>query len=104
MLKEIKQLYLSIEQEEEEELDYNKSHTDVIVIMENGEKFAASFFSYRNIEVLKAENEANEEFLKGLFFWAPNMLLIEDCKRQTVEMVVQYLLEEGDFENVFKKI
>lgn len=104
MQAEIKQIYISLEVGCQEPQQYQTDNTDLIVVFRNGKKFGASFFTYKNISVLQRQHHRSEEFFWGKFFWAPNMLLIEDCARETVEEVVVYLIEEGDFEKVFKEI
>ena len=103
-LVQIEDLYLSIEKESNDGFDASNENTDVIVVLDNGQKYIASFFTYSNISKLKLEHKKTGEYLSGKYFRVDNMVLIENCSKENIEEVVQYLIDEGDFEYVFRKI
>ncbi len=39
--------------------------------------------------------------LKGRYFWATDMILVDQLSRERVEEVVSHLISEGEFENAF---
>lgn len=86
--------------EKQEQIDY----LDVIVELENDHKYVASFFTFDYVNRLCYESKGNGEFLNGQFFWAKNMLLIQECSSVKIQEVVEFLMEEGDFFDVFRKI
>ncbi len=100
----IDKIYLSVEKDTSTTLQYDLENTDVIVVMENGEKFIAAFFAYKNIELLRRQYDENGEFLKGKYFWAKNMVLIDSCSKESILEVIKHLIEEGNFKDVFEKI
>jgi len=100
----IKYIFLSGLTNQEDDAIIADGITDVIVSFENGEKYAASFFSYKAITKLNAEHEASGEFLNGKYFWSDNMLLIKECNRPIISEVIDALIDEGDFNIVFKKL
>lgn len=100
----IQQLFLMIAEQESTQIDYTDCNTDVIVFMENGAKYVASFFSYKNIEKLRKVHQKTGAHLSGKYFQANNLVLIDNCSKSNVTKVVQYLIEEGDFQMIFKKI
>lgn len=102
----IKDLYLSLEKQTKANLSFDPSieNTDVIVVLESDEKYIASFFSYKNIEKLKREHQISGEYLAGKFFRVDHMVLVEHCSKDYIQEVVNYLIEEGDFFNTFRKI
>lgn len=100
----IAKVFLTSEFQPETQLDYNNSNTDVIVQMDSGEKYIASFLTYENLESLRKENLGSGLFLKGKYFWTQNMLMIDNCSKESIQTVVNYLLDNGDFTEVFKKI
>lgn len=88
-------------------------NTDVIVVAteedeENKEdkdvKYVASFFTYANIFELQAQHMKTGAYLHGKYFFSKNMVLIDECSRENVLKVVEDLLEEGDFWDVFRRV
>lgn len=100
----ISAIYLSLEQNGDESYDCTNENTDVIVALENGEKYIATFFSYDNIASLRTRHKLDGSFLDGKYFWMKSMVLIDDCCRKSIERVVLHLIDEGDFREVFLKI
>ena len=76
--------------------------TDVIVLSENGSKYVASFFTYDNVEEQRRQNNHNGEYMDGLYFWDKNMVIVEECSLPTIRKVVQYMIDEGEFQEAFK--
>lgn len=101
---EIKKIYLTIEIPVTNGFDISNENTDVIVLMENGKKYIASFFTYDNIEKLKKEHQRSGEYLSGKYFRADNMVLIDQCSKEAVREVVEHMIDEGDFYIAFKRI
>lgn len=101
---EIEDLFLSIEKETSETFDATNENTDVIVRLSDGQQYIASFFTYDNIHKLSAEHQKSKEFLSGKYFWIDNMMLVENCSKKNIREVVEYLIDEGDFKYVFRKI
>ena len=104
MRESIERITLSGLPEVESGLEDAPGSTDVIVSLKNGERYVASFFSYDAIEKLREKHRYTGDFLSGKYFWFNHMLLIENCTKPLVEEVVSYLLDEGDFYGLFKKL
>jgi len=98
----MKEIWIEAE-EWSSDYDIFDENTDVIVKLEDETKWVASFFTYKNILSLKNKNEATSECLNGKYFWASDMLLIEEISRETITKVVTQLLTNGEFWRVFKK-
>ncbi len=106
----IKALYLSAYPEGSE--DVKNFNTDVIVLVEEEEeegdkrtvKYVASFFTYANLFELQSQNIKTGECLNGKYFYAKNMVLIDECSMENVKTVVQHLVEEGEFREAFRRI
>lgn len=79
-------------------------NTDVFVELENGSNWVATFFTYANITSLTQKNRATGECSSGQYFWASDMILVDEISRERIEEIVAYLLEEEEFEFVFKQI
>jgi hypothetical protein len=84
--------------------DPEDSNTDVIVTRDDGSRWIASFFTYKNIQTLTEKNQATGENLAGAYFWSSDMLLIDKTYRQRIEAVIRDLIDSGAFESVFRHI
>ena len=104
MTNKISHVFLSAEYDLENPVGPDKGYTDVIVVLENGEKHVASFFSFQSVGLLRRQHQESGAFLSGKYFWAAGMVLIEDCSRASIEEVIRELMEEGDFWEVFRRI
>jgi hypothetical protein len=96
--------YIRIEAEqwapgEWEPMDCN---SDVIVSFEKGAEWVATFFTYQNISKLAKQNQSTGECLNGKYFWATDMILVDELTRERVEQVVLHLIAVGEFESVFR--
>lgn len=113
MCLKIKNLYLSAELKRDSMDDVNNFNTDVIVLVEeddeNGSrkknvKYIASFFTYANIFELQSHHIKTGEYLNGKYFYSKNMVLIDNCSIESIQAVVNHLMEEGEFREAFKRL
>ncbi len=106
MYDKVKKIHLSIDKqlEYQDEIDYHDTYTDVIVELINQEKYIASFFTYKNLEAQVRQHKETGAFMQGKYFWVNKMLFIENIELETIELVIEDLIEEGNFELVFKRI
>ncbi|GEM_PF-6065513 len=81
-----------------------KGLADILVYLDNDEQYISSFLTYAGIKEIAIKHQKNGAFLHGSYFWAKHLILVKDSNLETIEKVVQDLLEEGDFRAVFKKI
>lgn len=90
---EVKHIYCSAPPGEE------SAPADVVVTMTNGDRYAASFIPYACIAGLlkpKADGSA--------YFWGKHLVLVPDCKQETVEGVVKAMVEEGELGEGFERV
>ncbi len=100
----IKEIYIAAENWAEGEWDYQNDNTDVIVTTNENKRYIATFFTYQNIESLRKKNNETGECFDGKYFWASDMILIDKCSRNNIEKVIQYLINEGEFYQIFNEI
>lgn len=108
----IREIYLSAEPNGALGDDAENFNTDVIVQVQEDEeeggprrvKYVATFFTYDNIIKLRSQYAKSGECLNGKYFYAQNMVLIDDCSIENVKAVVYHLMEEGEFWEVFRRI
>jgi hypothetical protein len=77
--------------------------TDVIVTLHDGSRYVATFFTYESIRRITHKNQATSECLAGKYFWASDMILIDKLDRESIEVVIQDLLQSGDFYSSFSR-
>ena len=82
----------------------SNDNTDVVVKLEDGKKYWATFFTYQNIEFLTKKNREYGENLSGKYFWSRNMILIDEINRNLIEEVVEEMLNESCFDSAFEEI
>jgi hypothetical protein len=97
---------LWIEAEEWDPSEWNPAdaNTDVIVTFVDGSRWVATFLSYANIRHLTEKNRRTGECLGGAYFWASDMILIDEVSRSRIEEVVKHLIQEGEFEPPFTRL
>jgi hypothetical protein len=101
---DIKSIQLTSQNSDNENFNPKRGNTDVIVSLEDGRKYIASFFAYNNIDDLRLEHQHNGDFLHGSYFWAKNMVLVEECSPKVIHPVVKNIIEEGEFNDIFRKL
>ena len=84
--------------------DIFDGNEDIFVKFSNGDEYVATFFTYKNIETLRQKNRKTGEELSGKYFWASDMILIDNLSLETIKEVIDDLLKNDDFIFVFNKI
>ena len=77
---------------------------DIDVIMEDGEIYTATAFTFENITYLSKKNANTGECLNGRYFWSKNMLLVSKIERQEIELLIDHLIQEGEFLSIFENL
>lgn len=78
-------------------------NTDVWVRFDDGTEWVATFFTYQNILTLARKNQQTGECLHGRYFWAIDMVLVDEVSRARIEEVVAHLVESGELRDIFRK-
>lgn len=104
MKQSVCQIWIEAEEWAEGEWNIDDDNSDVIVTFENGERWIATFFTYKNITKLKERHRTTGECLDGNYFWASDMILIDELTRDKIERVVKELIEIEDFMRAFSAI
>ncbi|VYT90689.1 hypothetical protein [Metakosakonia massiliensis] len=79
-------------------------NVDVEVLLDNGDKYTATFFTLTNIHYLFENNKKTGECHNGLYFWAANMILVKSLSEGIIKEVIYDLLKTGEFFSSFLKI
>ncbi len=83
---------------------YIDDNSDVIVTFTDETKFVATFFTYENILALRNKNRMTGECLNGKYFWASDMIIIDQIDRIEIIKVINDLISEEIFDRIFRKI
>ena len=86
------------------ELDEYNDNVDVEVIMKNGDRYSATFFTIQNIKTMFEKNKQTGECHSGLFFWATDMLIVEKLNLETIETSINELIGEGSIAHAMTKL
>ncbi len=84
-------------------LNPDNDNVDVQVTFPNGESFSAVFFTLQNIDTLMKHYKKTGECAKGLYFWASDMLIVQELTEQNICETIDNLLAEEEFASVFSK-
>lgn len=97
--------YMWIEADEwlEDSWDRNDCNTDVIVVFRDRSKWIASLFTYQNVETLRKKNIQTGECMSGTYFWSSDMVLIDVISRESIELLIDHLIEHDNFKSVFNR-
>ena len=95
-------IWIEAEQWDSGEWNPADDNSDVMVSFEKGDEWVATFFSYKNISTLVEKNKGSGECLQGKYFWASEMILVDEVSRERIEQVVRHLIKAEEFENVFR--
>lgn len=99
----IKKIHLS-EAIENKELDYSLINTDVIIQLDNEDKYIANFIA---IKKLVEDIEMHWKATKGpskKYYWSKNMVIVKSLKKKELLPMIEYMIDEGDFQMIFEKL
>jgi hypothetical protein len=83
--------------------DIEDVNTDVIVTFPDRSVWIVTFFTYKNIQTFTEENKQTGECMNGAYFWSSDMALIDFASRERIVEVINYLLENDEFQSVFTR-
>ena len=95
-------IILTAEYQERGRPDYENLHTDVIVQFENGDKYFATFMSYKKLESMIHELNISEE--DSALYKVLHTVLVKNFNNGNLYPVIESMLAEGDFQLIFKKM
>jgi hypothetical protein len=85
-------------------LDALEANSDVVVELEDGSRWVATFFTFKNIDSLVKKNRSTGECLHGKYFWASDMILVDEISRNRIIEVIDDLIQDGSFSRVFSPV
>lgn len=82
-----------------EQWDKYDDNIDVEVDLRNGRRFAATFFTVRNLSSLIEKYRVTGECAHGTFVWAVEMIILRDLTEESIHATVQDLISTGVIES-----
>ena len=89
---------------EKEEATDAELNTDVIVQLNSGDVYVATFCSYKCLETLLEKHRSGNEEQSPDHYEVLNVVLVNDSVKGDLLPVVEHMMSEGDFQLVFKKM
>ena len=77
--------------------------TDAIVTLNDGTRWVATFCAFEHLAALRRNSAESGECLGGKYFWASDLVLIDDTSRPSIEVVVRDMLASGEFPGAFSQ-
>ena len=69
---------------------------DVVFTLDDNTKWVATFVTYNNIETLRRKNNTTGECLKGRYFCATDMILVESADQEVIRLVIEDMVSQGN--------
>jgi hypothetical protein len=77
-------------------------NSDVIVTLDDGSRWGATFLTFSNIETLRRKCQESGECLNGEYFWVRYPILVPVLTREMIERVIFDLFMTGEFRLAFE--
>jgi hypothetical protein len=75
--------------------------TDAIVTLAGGTRWMATFCAFDHVATLRRLYAETGECLAGKYFWASDLILIDDTSRPSIEAAVRDLIASGELQSAF---
>jgi hypothetical protein len=85
----------------EEPIDPASDNVDVEVILSNGDRYVATFFTIENIRRIMERYVETGECANGKYFWASDMIIVDELTEEAIEETVRDLMISGEFFKAF---
>jgi hypothetical protein len=85
-----------------EDIDPINDNVDVIIRMEDGRGFIATFFTPANVVTLMSRHALSGEYSNGVYFWSSDMIFIKSLTLPSIRQCVDDMLQNGYFYNAFR--
>jgi hypothetical protein len=100
----ITDIVLTSEMQKDKPLQSGDLTTDVIVHFDNGDRYVATFYSYKCLnEMLETDMKSAAFFAKD-YYRILDMVLVKDFNNGDLYSLIETMIAEGDFQLVFRKV
>ena len=98
------ELWIEAEEWPAGEWDPADSVTDVVVTLDDGTRWIATFCAFAHLATLRTACRETGENLSGKYLWASDLILVDDTSRESVAAVVADLIASGDVPSAFSEL
>jgi hypothetical protein len=84
--------------------DASDDNIDVEITLSDERKYSATFFTISNIRTLMNKNRLTGECAGGIYFWAANMIVVEDLESETIRRTVAGLIKDGEIDDACYRV
>jgi len=74
-------------------------NVDILVDLEDGRDFSATFFTVDNLRTLMKRYRKSGECAGGTYVWAKDMIVVESIIVETIRWTIADLIEGGQIES-----
>lgn len=71
-------------------------NVDVLIDLDDGRSFSATFFTIHNLRALMRRYRASGECANGAYVWAKDMVVVESISEEVLRVVVTDLIATGE--------
>lgn len=79
-------------------------NVDVLISLEDGRTFAATFFTIQNLQTLMRGYRQTGECASGTYLWASDMIVVESISTSVIEASVAALIASGEIESCCSRL
>ena len=79
-------------------------NSDVVVTLEDGSQWAATFVTFQNVASLTEKNRRTGECLSGRYLDIPHLILVEELSRPLIKAAVEGILKTGALGPCFQRL
>lgn len=83
------------------ELNLINDNVDVEVLLDNGKRYAATFFTIKNIVSILNRYKKTKECCSGSYFWASDMIIVDSLDENVINKTIQDLIKNEEFYTAF---
>jgi hypothetical protein len=84
--------------------DADDDNVDVLIDLEDGRLFSATFFTIKNLLTLMKAYGDTGECAGGTYVWAKDMIVVESISKEAIRQVVADLIESGEIESCCTRV
>jgi hypothetical protein len=81
--------------------NFHDDNVDAVIRFSEGDVWTVTFFTIQNIKSIVNRYQSSGECLSGKFFWARDLVIVEDLRPETIEATVLELIRSGEYVEAF---
>lgn len=87
-----------------DDLDADDYNVDIEVVFDSDERYMATLFTVENLKTLMNRHKHSGECNSGTYFWAVDMVIVEQLTLESIQELVRYLIANDELSYTFAQI